>query len=156
MQLETNLMTELSNQRQILPDSVVPIFDQLIAFQAQVILLLQQVCQTSDRQRFSNFNQNIIIDDVAWQTHIGHYAKVINEGDPAQLFIPLWAATAALEKTAIYYRQCMAAAVYPSEKLFASSLAEIKKITARRMESAIRICINHTWEKLGFCPFPLN
>lgn len=155
LQMEENNLSELLKQTQGFSDALFPAMNMFIAFQQQFLQILKEATlMEADAIAFPPIGSNIIPDETEWQLIIAAYAETIH--DPAQQFLRLWLVNSIFEKTAAFYRQVSISSASPALRLFASSLAEIKRIMARRVESVLRVCINKSWEKLGFCPFPLN
>ncbi|KYZ77190.1 hypothetical protein AXX12_03390 [Anaerosporomusa subterranea] len=155
LQMEENNLSELLKQTQESSDALLPAMNVFLTFQQQFLQTLKDATLTEvDAIAFPSITSNIIPDEAEWQMVIATYAKTIQ--DPAQQFLRLWLVNSIFEKTAAFYRQVSISSASPAVRLFASSSAELKKIMARRVESVLRVCINKSWEKLGFCPFPLN
>jgi hypothetical protein len=155
LQMEENNLSELLKQTQGTSDALSPAMNVFLTFQQQFLQTLNEAAlMEADTIALPPIASNIIPDEAEWQLIIAAYAQT--NQDPAQQFLRLWLVNSVFEKTAAFYRQVSSSSTSPAVRLFTSSLAEIKKIMARRVESILRVCINKSWEQLGFCPFPLN
>ena len=67
----------------------------------------------------------------------------------------LWSAGALLDKTGQFYRQAGINSIYPTERIFFSSLAEVKLLLRRRTNGITQSLGNQLWTEIGFSPFTL-
>lgn len=160
VQLEKNILTELTVQLDKCPESLRPVILELVSFQSKFCTILLENNSDSGECNVPNnpplaVDAEIAPDETVWQLKVDDYATAADD-EIANHYIPLWTATNAFEKSAAFYRQCAANTVNPAGKMVWLSMAEVKKMAARRAESALRICINRTWKQLGFCPFSWN
>ena len=96
----------------------------------------------------------ISIDDQAWQSSINDASS-----SPESLVkwqYALWAIQELYERLFQFYIQASRNAYSTDEKLFFSSMAEVKNVIRRRLDTVSRIISNEIWGKLGFAPFALG
>lgn len=97
---------------------------------------------------FPSLDASLLNDATSWNAITDEYKSsfIIEE-----LFI-YWKINALIEKNAQFYQQAALNSPYPSEKIFFSSLAEIKYILKRRIQGVLQIMYNHIWGEIGFNP----
>lgn len=125
------------------------IAEPLISLQEQICNLLSMNIHASI---FPIVDLAMQLDEHQWQAIIKELAKT--PATPDHLHV-IWSILMTFDKPAQFYRQLAANSPNPALTIFASSLAEIKKIGSRKIEGILRISVNSTWEQLGFCPFGL-
>lgn len=134
-----------------------PAFNLLLDVEQKFLTILKDASCNDLHGYTFNIADNIadLTTEKLWAEVLNGFAKEIINMDVRKI-TALWIAYTLTEKSSQFYSQVSANSAYPSERLFFSSLAEVKNIIKRQLEKMIRISNNRIWSELGFAPFALK
>lgn len=130
-----------------------PAFNLLLDVEQKFLTILKDA-SCNDLHGYT-FNIADLTTEKLWAEVLNGFAKEIINMDVRKI-TALWIAYTLTEKSSQFYSQVSANSAYPSERLFFSSLAEVKNIIKRQLEKMIRISNNRIWSELDFAPFALK
>lgn len=154
--LEASIRQELENMGGHLPPTLQPFIEAIHKFQAGFELLLDRAQGVDvNKGKFPPVSaRELLGEDDAWQ----HLTKSFSSAQDKSLtnLTALWMIYTLIEKSTQFYQQASKNSAHPAERLFFGSLAEIKGMLRRRIDSLTRIMYNELWGEVGFAPFILG
>lgn len=148
--IQEELQTQLNNSQ--VPE-LRPLIELLIKGQISILQLLSQA-----NNEIFPYNSNEISGKILGNDNVWKEAGTIknNASSPSSCLVQLWILSGLLDKSSQYYRQAALNSAYQQNKLFFSSIAEVKVIQNRRIDSVLRSIYNIIWGDIGFAPFSLG
>ncbi|HWR39858.1 MAG TPA: hypothetical protein VN611_10185 [Patescibacteria group bacterium] len=152
--MEISVTAHLLEIQKNAPQELQPFFSLLLQAQRELNQLLTQALAVDiSLAQYPEPNLTAIIaDDNAWKTA----GETLPPAERlCDALARVWSVEALLDKTAQFYRQSSQNHAHPTERLFFSSLAEIKQLLRRRASSLNQSLGNQVWSEVGFSPFIL-
>lgn len=143
--LEEELRQRFEDISSSAPEELQPVMNLVIAFETRLINLLQQPYEAPGDYL------EIIGEERLWvETSQG----VLNESSNKSFILSLlWSAVDLTERSIRYYHQASVNSSVPSQRLFFSSIVEMKKIIKKKLDHLLRIVHNEIWRITGFAPY---
>lgn len=129
-----------------------PVFELLIQCQTSILQILSQNQNDISYNNSIEINEQILGTDTNWKIA----PTITSDTDASPYLVHLWIVNGLLDKSAQFYRQAASNSAYPQRKLFFNSIAEIKLMQKRRIDSILRSIYNIVWADVGFAPVSLG
>ena len=154
LSMETAIKEELEvqlNNSQV--PELRPLVELLIKGQISILQVLSQASNDTFAYNPIEISEKILGNDNVWKE-----AATIknNTSSSSSCLVQLWILSSLLDKSSQYYRQTALNSAYQQSKLFFNSIAEVKVIQKRRIDSVLRSIYNIIWGDVGFAPFSLG
>lgn len=153
VKMEAALREFLENSRPALPTSLLPLLDDLSRIESQLELILDKAAGCTDPVRLPAVDFSALIGPQP--STLAPKELPDDDNAMASIVLVLWMLSGTLEKMAQYYTQAAGNSAHPALQAFCRSLAEVKKISHRRLDGLLRILYNRIWERVGFAPYTL-
>lgn len=146
----TNMLEEELRQRfedisSSAPEELQPIMNLVIAFETHLIDLLQESHEVPGDYL------EIIGEERLW---IKASQGVLEGSSNKSIILSLlWSAVDLTERSIRYYHQASVNSSALSQRLFFSSIVEMKKIIKKKLDHLLRIVHNEVWQITGFAPY---
>lgn len=153
--LEGEIQQEVIQRIKNGPNNLLPLIETISTFQNRLTDLLIKTVDQKDSAYHYPDSETIqalveIIDKDKSKCII---SDDITPEAITNIYINLSIITNLVEKSLQFYNQAALNSTYEYEKIFFSSIAEIKKVLKRRLDSTLRVVYNSLWSKIGFAPF---
>lgn len=153
VKIEAALREFLETDRPTMPASLQPVVDDLAGLQSRLELILDKATGCLDPASLPTADFAALV--TPQPTVLTMKDLPDDDNAVAAAVLVLWMLSGALEKIAQYYSQAAANSAHPALQAFCRSLAEVKKISLRRLDGSLRILYNRIWERIGFAPYTL-
>lgn len=157
--LDTALSIEISIRKQLecmlksdVNSEIADILHYLIKLNSELELILADAKKINpNTSSYPNVDISPLLgSDEDWQRY---YKLVEKVGTNYNSLIILWALEAMIEKSAQFYQQASQNSAYSSNKIFLSSIYQVKTMKRRKINALSRIVNNNIWSVIGFSPF---
>jgi hypothetical protein len=154
--MEASIRQESERLADHAPDGMESILTAVAAFQAEFELLIDRAQYTKvDTGSYPEVKPAALLGaDSAWQGAAGGLKAAAT--DNIAVLTILWQLYSLVEKSGQFYQQAALNSAHPSTRLYLSSLAEVKGMLRRRLDSLLRVVYNEVWAAVGFAPFILG
>lgn len=95
--------------------------------------------------------EQIVGSDSDWKFSLNADALSLTDN-----LVQLWNIYAMTDKSWQFYQQSSCNSMYPGDSVFMSSVAQLKSMLKRRIDSVLRIIYNQVWLEVGHAPFLLG
>lgn len=153
--MEASIRQESERIADQAPAGLEPVLTAVAAFQAEFELLI-------DRAQYTNVDTGsypevlpaaLLGADSLWQQSAGSLKTAA--GENIAVLTTLWQLSILVERSGQFYQQAALNSAHPATRLYLSSLAEVKGMLRRRLDSLLRVVYNEVWGAVGFAPFML-
>lgn len=127
------------------------VLDSLLRFHGEFERLMSEVKELPENQPWPELSAaDFVGTDEVWRELTGS----INPGTSPNTadYATLWCIHALLDKSAQFYQQAARQNLPEPERLFLSSVAELKLMLRRRIDAVERVVANQVWKAVGFPP----
>lgn len=154
--MEASIRQETERIADQAPAGMEPVLSAVAAFQAEFELLIDRAQYTNvDTGSYPEINPATLLGaDGGWQAAGGPLKTAA--GENIAVLTTLWQLSSLVEKSGQFYQQAALNSAHPSSRLYLSSLAEVKVMLRRRLDSLQRVVYNEVWAAVGFAPFVLG
>lgn len=142
--LEVALCQRFEDMAFSAPKEVKPIMNLVVEFETRLIKILH------NPYKIPQDYVEIIGDDRSW-TKVFEQAAGLPDKNLAVILI--WSAVDLTERSIRYYQQASVNCSMPDQRLFFSSIAEMKKIIKKKLDHLLRIIHNEIWQITGYAPY---
>lgn len=154
--MEASIRQEAERITDQVPAGLEPVLAAVAAFQAEFELLIDRAQYTDvDTGRYPEVGTTTLLGtEKVW---LGAAARLKEAGaNNAAVLATLWLLYSLVDKSGQFYQQAALNSAHPATRLYLSSLAEVKAMLRRRLDSLLRMVYNEVWADVGFAPFLLG